>query len=138
MQVAVNFYMTRLKVYPMSSLQAPSLCVDYNTPSNDQSLGISGSDLHIYVTYTTDMNASYGANGKSCKYLGNNASLPDSTLQIGRPTMGRIKYNTYNLIDTQSTLTNRLFQSITSTAIHEITHILGFDSSIYSGWLVSD
>ena len=118
MTVAVSFLTTRLKVYPMSSLTAPITCVDYNTPNNDRSIGISGSDLHIYVLYTTDQSLTYGATGKSCKYYGDSSSLPDATLQIGRPTMGRIQYNTYNLIDREVRLSHRLFQSTTSTTLH--------------------
>ena len=102
----------------MSSLLAPILCVDHNTPNNDRIIGISGSDLHIYILYTTDQALTYGATGKSCKYFGNSASLPDTTLQIGRPTMGRIIFNTYMLVDREARLTNRLFQSITSTTLH--------------------
>jgi len=52
--------------------------------------------------------------------------------------MGRIIFNTANLIDKQTSLTNVLFQSITSTALHETMHILGFDSSLYTKWLISD
>jgi hypothetical protein len=54
MTVAVSFLSTRIKVYPMSSLMAPITCFDYNTTNNDQTIGISGSDLHIYVLYITD------------------------------------------------------------------------------------
>ncbi len=56
MQVAVNFYQTRLKVYPLSSLEAPGDCADYPPPLNDQTFGVGGSDLHIYVLYITDPN----------------------------------------------------------------------------------
>ena len=102
----------------MSSLTAPMQCVDHTTPLNDRSIGISGSDLHIYILYATNANLGYGATGKSCKYFGNSASLPDTTLQIGRPTMGTIIFNTYVLVDRESRLSNRLFQSITSTTLH--------------------
>ncbi len=139
MKVAVAFYMSRLQVYPLTTISAPSTCFDYNTPPNDQQYGISASDLHIYTTYITDASASYGATGKSCKYYGDGtATLPDATLQVGRPTMGRIIFNTYSLVDTQSSLTNRLFQSIVSTACHEVLHILGMDSTLYGSWLDSD
>lgn len=139
MSVATYFYMNRLQVYPLTTILAPTVCVDYNTSSNDQVYGISASDLHLYVTYITDKSQSYGATGKSCKYYGDNtATLPDSTLQIGRPTMGRIIFNTYNLVDTAASLTNRLFQSVTATALHEMLHILGMDSTLYGTWLDSD
>jgi hypothetical protein len=139
MQVATYFYMNRLKVYPLTTISAPIICVDYNTPPNDQMYGISASDLHIYVTYISDANQTYGATGKSCKYYGDGTTpLPDSTLQIGRPTMGRIIFNTHSLVDTSSSLTNRLFQSITATALHETLHILGMDSTLYGTWLDSD
>lgn len=139
MKVATAFYMNRLQVYPLTTINAPSICVDYNTPPNDQTQGVSASDLHIYVTYITDKTESYGATGKSCKYFGDGLTPPpDSTLQVGRPTMGRIIFNTYNLVDTAASLSNRLFQSITSTALHEMLHILGMDSTLYSTWLDSD
>jgi Leishmanolysin len=79
---------------------------------------------------------SYGATGKSCNYFPGTASVasPDNTLTVGRPTVGRIKFNTYNLVD-RSTLTNLLFQSVTATALHETMHILGFDSTLYSTFL---
>ena len=136
MTVAQNFYQTRLKVYPLSSLTAPGDCVGYTPSQNDQLYGIGASDLHIYVLYITDSTQSYGANGGACKYY--SGSLPDSTLQVGRPTMGRIIFNTINLVDKQTSLTNMLFQSVTATALHETMHILGMDSTRFNTWLVSD
>ena len=49
--------------------------------------------------------------------------------------MGRIIFNTYNVVDRKPALTNRLFAAITATALHETMHILGFDSSLYSTYL---
>jgi hypothetical protein len=123
-------------VYPLSSLTAPGDCVGYTPSQNDQMFGIGASDLHIYVLYITDSSISYGATGGSCQwYLG---SLPDNTLQTGRPTVGRIIFNTYNLVDQKTSLTNVLFQSVTATALHETMHILGMDSTRFNSWLVSD
>lgn len=140
MQVAAFFYMSRLQVYPLVNIFAPMNCTDdYFTPPNDQTFGISASDLHIYVTYTTDRLKTYGATGKSCKYFGDRlSSPPDDTLQLGRPTVGRIIFNTYALIDSVPALTNRLFQSIVATALHETLHILGMDSTLYPYWLDSN
>jgi hypothetical protein len=138
MTVTESFFETRLKVYPLSSLVAPGSCVDYTPSSNDQLYGIGASDLHIYVLYKTDSSLVYGATGKSCLYFNQGGSYPDSTLQIGRPTMGRIIFNTYSLIDQLTSLTNLVFQSITATCLHETVHILGFDSTLYATWLVSD
>lgn len=112
--------------------------MDYDTPTNDRDFGVSASDLHIYVKYITDKATGYGATGKSCKYFGDGSSPPDSTLQLGRPTMGRIIFNTYSTVDSSTSLTNMLFQSVTSTCLHEMMHILGFDSTLYARWLVSD
>ena len=70
----------------------------------------------IIVKYITNANIGYGATGKSCDYV--TGALPDYTLQVGRPTAGRIILNTYNLVDRETSLTNRLFQSITSTVVH--------------------
>lgn len=122
----------------MSRIFAPSLCVDFNPSSNDVSNGISASDLHIYVRYITDKRSTYGysATGKSCKYV-TSRSLPDPTLQQGRPTVGRIIFNTYNTVDRQTSLTNRLFAEITATALHETIHIIGFDSTLYDTYIDS-
>ena len=48
--------------------------------------------------------------------------------------MGRIIFNTHAFID-QKTITNQVFQSATSTALHETMHILGFDSTLYATYL---
>ena len=138
LNVAKYFYSTRIKVYPLTTIVAPSMCVDYSTPSNDRNFGVSASDLHIYARYITDKNTAYGATGKSCKYFGDSSSSSDSTLQRGRPTMGRIIFNTFSTVDSSSSLTNMLFQSVTSTCLHEMMHILGFDSTLYARWLISD
>ena len=138
MTVAQNFFQNRLKVYPLSSLSAPGLCVDYTPPTNDQNFGIGASDLHIYVLYVTDSALTYGATGGSCKYENSGGSYPDTTLRIGRPTMGRIIFNTHTLVDSLSSLTNLVFQSVTSTALHETMHILGFDSTQFANWLDPD
>ncbi len=54
MQVAAFFYMNRLQVYPLTTINAPLVCKDYDTPPNDQMYGVTASDLHLYVTYITD------------------------------------------------------------------------------------
>jgi hypothetical protein len=136
MLVVQNFYQTRLKVSTISRVFAPSTCADFNPSSNDVSNGISNSDLHIYVRYITDRTLPYGATGVSCKYI-TSRILPDATFQQGRPTVGRIVFDTYNIIDGQTSLTNRLFSSICATALHETMHILGFDSTLYSTYLDS-
>ncbi len=133
MLVAQTFYQSRLKVGSTASISSPDSCAEY-VPANAT---YANADLVIYVRYTTDKNQGYGATGKSCKYFPGtvSAAAPDMTLQIGRPTVGRIIFNTYTLVDQITLLTNRLFQSITSTAIHEVMHILGFDSTLYSSYL---
>lgn len=138
MMVVQTFFQKRLKVSTMSRVFAPSRCVDFNPSPNDVSNGISASDLHIYVQYVTDRTTAFGysATGKSCKYV-TSRSLPDPTLQQGRPTVGRIIFNTYNTVDRQTSLTNRLFAEITSTALHETLHIIGFDSTLYDDYIDS-
>lgn len=100
MLVVQAFYQTRLKVSTVSRIFAPSTCIDFNPTSNDVSNGISASDLHIYVRYVTDntVTYSYSATGASCKYI-TSRTLPDTTFQQGRPTVGRIIFNTYNTVD---------------------------------------
>jgi len=82
MQVAVNFYSSRLQVYPLSSLIAPGICVDYSPSINDQQFGIGASDLHIYTLYITDSTQGYGATGGSCLRFAAGQSDPDTTLQL--------------------------------------------------------
>ena len=118
-------------VYP------PDPCFDYTPSDTDQTNGFAATDLLIYVLYIADSGISYGATGVSCKWV-TGQSDPDTTLQQGRPTVGRIKFNTYNLVDQESSLTNRLFAEVTATAIHETLHILGFDQSLYSTYLNPD
>jgi hypothetical protein len=134
MYVTQVFYQTRLQVGQVGTITAPNPCVDFTPSSTAQSAGYSNADLVIFVQYLSDKSKTYGATGKSCKYFTGSAN-PDYTLQQGRPTVGRIIFNTYNLVDQQTILTNRLFQSVTSTALHETMHILGFDSTLYTSYL---
>lgn len=119
MKVVKQFVTSRFKVSPESSNNvANSLCVDFTTPLNDRSSGIALSDLHIYVSYITDNTQQYAATGKYCKVSAGSTSSPnpDPTLARGRPTMGRIKFNTaYNLDG--AVLTNRLFADTTASAL---------------------
>lgn len=100
MLVVQTFFQTRLKVSTVSRIFAPSYCIDFYPSSNDVSNGISASDLHIYVQYVTDNTAtfSYAATGASCKYI-TSRTLPDTTFQQGRPTVGRLIFNTYTTVD---------------------------------------
>ncbi len=123
MQVAQSFYMSRLQVTQVARIYAPSTCNDFNPPLNDVQNGIASSDLHIYVLYLTDQSITYGATGVHCRVF-TGTTIPDSTFQAGRPTVGRIKFNTYSLLDNQgisndqALLTNRRFASLTATALH--------------------
>ena len=93
--VAKEFYQRRLKVGQLASITVPNYCVDFE-PSNKGAL-LANIDLLIIARYVTNKNIGYGATGKSCDYVG--GSIPDYTLQVGRPTVGRVIFNTYNLID---------------------------------------
>jgi hypothetical protein len=140
MQVAEAFFEARLEVTQVARIYAPTTCFDFNPPQNDIANGIASSDLHIYVQYLTDKAITYGATGVSCATF-TGTTVPDSTFQAGRPTIGRIKFNTFTLLDDkgvsndQALLTNRRFAAIAATAIHETVHILGFASNLYSTYL---
>ncbi len=124
----------------MARIYAPLTCYDFNPPTNDVQNGIASSDLHIYVQYVTDGSITYGATGVSCRVF-TGTTVPDSTFQAGRPTIGRIKFNTHNLLENQgisndqALLTNRRFAAITATALHEMMHILGFNSNLYATYI---
>lgn len=140
MQVAQSFYQARLQVTQVARIYAPSTCNDFDPPTNDVQNGIASSDLHIYVRYFTDKSITYGATGVSCRVF-TGTTVPDSTFQAGRPTIGRIKFNTYSLLDNQGVsndqalLTNRKFAALTATALHEMMHILGFNSNLFGTYL---
>ena len=97
MMVTQTFFQKRLKVGEVGGITAPDPCVDFTPSSTAQTGGYSNTDLVIFVQYVTDKTISYGATGKSCKYV--IGPLPDFTLQVGRPTVGRIIFNTYKLVD---------------------------------------
>eukprot|EP00825_Cyclidium_porcatum_P003294 TRINITY_DN1152_c0_g1_i4.p1 TRINITY_DN1152_c0_g1~~TRINITY_DN1152_c0_g1_i4.p1 ORF type:complete len:1226 (-),score=102.03 TRINITY_DN1152_c0_g1_i4:99-3776(-) len=107
-------------MFPSGSTQCYS---DYTVPSADKSTGIANSDLHLYVMYTYASSASYVANAVACVV----------TTDLGRPCFGRINYNTYYMNDLDLTDTLE-FKNYVQTSIHEITHVLGFSSSLYSYW----
>lgn len=92
-------------------------CVDFTVPSSDHQTGIGSSDLHIYVRFVSDGSIGYAATGKSCNYI-TGIALPDTTLQLGRPTCGRVLFNTHKIFENQTTLTNRLFASTVATSLH--------------------
>lgn len=97
MQVSEAFYEARLQVTQAMRIFAPATCYDFSPPKNDIDNGIASSDLHIYVQYVTDKAITYGATGVSCRVF-TGTTVPDSTFQAGRPTIGRIKFNTYTLL----------------------------------------
>ena len=101
MQVAASFYMSRLKVSPESLISIPSMCHnDYTPPQSDIDNGIANSDLHIYVLYSTTNQVSYGATGVSCSHVTTfGVTYPDTSFRAGKPTAGRIIFNTFNLVD---------------------------------------
>ncbi len=113
----------------------PATCYDYTVPATDVSNGVGPTDLHIYAIYVTNSSAGFGATGVSCAWSASSNGAVDPTLKSGKPTVGRIIFNTYRIVDTRTPLTNRLFSAITATSLHETMHILGFDQSLYSNYL---
>jgi hypothetical protein len=110
----------------------PTTCFDFN-PADGNS-PIAGTDMHIYIRYITDKTQGYSATGVSCQW-NTIAGYPDTTLRAGKPTVGRIIFDTYNIIDNKGSLTNRLFAEIASICIHEMMHILGFDKNLYATYM---
>jgi proprotein convertase subtilisin/kexin type 5 len=135
MLVIKQFVKLRFQVYSeQANIVAPTTCVDYTSPSVDVSSGIANSDLHLYVLYQSNSSSTSVATGKYCQVTSGGGSLPDATLARGRPTFGRIRFNTAPTLD-GATLTNRLFADTASYALHEVFHIMGFDSSLYSTYI---
>ena len=82
----------------MTRVYPPATCLDHSISASDQSNGFAATDLLIYVLYISDDTITYGATGVSCKWV-NNGVIPDTTLSEGRPTVGRIIFNTHTLVD---------------------------------------
>jgi len=82
----------------------------------------------------TDKNLGYSATGVSCQW-NSISGYPDTTLRAGRPTVGRIIFDTYNIVDRKGSLTNRLFAQIAAVCLHETMHILGFDKNLYGTYM---
>jgi len=101
-------------------------------PSNEGT-NIPNIDLYVFAKYLVDGSIGYGATGKSCDYI--TGALPDTTRQVGRPTVGLIIFNTHTLFNRITSVSNTQFQSIASTTIHELLHIIGFDSTLYNRFL---
>lgn len=93
--VTKSFYEKRLKAGQLTTITIPAYCVDF-APSNANST-INNYELVLFAQYLTDTAQGYGATGKSCDWV--SGTRPDLTLQVGRPTVGRIIFNTYNLVD---------------------------------------
>lgn len=138
MKVIQQFVKLRFQVYAeQANIAAPATCVDYTSPSVDVSSGVANSDLHIYVLYESNSSKSSVATGKYCQVTAGSGSLPDATLARGRPTFGRLRFNTAVTLD-GANLTNRLFADTASYALHEVFHIMGFDSALYSTYIDSN
>lgn len=107
--VIQQFVYLRFKVYnEQGNIVAPTTCAGYTSPNVDVTNGIANSDLHLYVIYESNSSKNYAVTGKYCQLAAGVGGLPDPTLARGRPTFGRLKFNTaYNLDGV--TLTNRLF-----------------------------
>lgn len=100
-QVARTFFEKRLSVIPESNIKSPSSCTDdYTPPAVDVSTGIN-TDLIVYISYLTSSSSAkgYGATGVSCSWLPDVINYPDTSFKAHRPVVGRMIYNTYNLID---------------------------------------
>jgi hypothetical protein len=76
----------------------------------------------------------YVATGKSCSYASGIGKLPDYTLTRGRPVIGRIIFNVAKFSNSIN-FSNQMFNSLATTAIHEMIHIIGFDKALYSYFL---
>lgn len=94
------------------------VCCSNNFPAADAANGVPNSDFHIYVTARPTA-------GSTIAW-----ALTCQTDQYGRPTAGHINFGPA-LVSTDS----RQLPLQLSTAIHELTHALGFSASGFGTWL---
>ncbi|EWS75215.1 leishmanolysin family protein (macronuclear) [Tetrahymena thermophila SB210] len=126
MNTAQMFLKNFIKVIPRTTpikKRGSATCYDINVPAALQSTGVSNSDLHILVTFENTPSSSALANAVACDY-------------DPGPIVGRIKFN----IGTMKNIgtTTQAFESDFATAIHELTHVLGFSSSAMQYWIDPD
>ena len=118
LSVAKQFLKNRISVYPENSIVIPNVCVDLNIIEKNLMSSAPSTDLLIYATSITNETLTYTVTGKSCVYSTNGIPPPgpDYYLQYGRPTVGRMKFNTFPKLKGFQ-LTNRLFATLTSGVI---------------------
>jgi len=119
MPAAINYFNSLLQVSPVSSLKlstyTTTVCSTLPVPSIYTTTGVAA-DLVIFVTGGTDT-GTYLAWAKAC--------LIHSTTK--RPIFGQIYFN-YNEIVPADDME---FENDLITTLHELTHVLGFSSSLY-------
>ncbi|KAL4488340.1 hypothetical protein ABPG72_019190 [Tetrahymena utriculariae] len=128
MQASQMFLKNFIKVIPRSTpikKRGDTTCYDVTVPNylKDSGNGQTDSDLHILVTFENSPNSSNLANAVACDF-------------DPGPIVGRIKFNIGTMKNIGTTAW--AFESDFSTAIHEITHILGFSSSAMQYWIDPD
>ena len=104
-------------VSPAEGICNEFICCDSNFPPADKANGVPNSDFHVYVTARP-------TSGNIIAW-----ALTCQADQYGRPTAGQINFGP-GLLSTDAT---QLAQQL-STAIHELTHALGFSASAFSTW----
>jgi leishmanolysin len=129
MPYAISFLTSALTVFPKSQItevQGETMCDEYKIPSSHQSNGVSGYDLVLYVGMKDAPTDSYLAYAVHC-------FQDESTL---RPVAGAITFNLAELKKINLSSPDILsIDSWVQTAIHEITHILGFSSELYPDFI---
>ncbi|KAL4503914.1 hypothetical protein ABPG72_022544 [Tetrahymena utriculariae] len=126
MKAAQMFLKNFIKVIPRSTpikKRGSVQCYDINVPADLQSNGVTNSDLHILVTFENSPGSSALANAVACDY-------------DPGPIVGRIKFNIGTMKNIGTTAQG--FESDFATAIHELTHVLGFSSSAMQYWIDPD
>lgn len=123
---AVKTYLSNvLKVVRSTSnlIISSSTCGSFTVPSADKTTGIANSDLHIYITITNEPSSNYLAYASACRL--------SSTLN--RPVFGYVNFNVAYLAD-EYLASNFYFKNSLLVTLHEVTHVLGFSSGLYSYW----
>ena len=122
---AINLLQAALKVVPLSkniTIDTDTTCSgEISTPSIYKTEGVAA-DLVLFITTSNDASSNYVAAAEFCSL----------SLENSRPLVGKLNYNLYYFSPTTKDVT---IESHVYTTIHEMTHALGFSSSLFSSYI---
>ncbi|KAL4453893.1 hypothetical protein ABPG74_003776 [Tetrahymena malaccensis] len=127
----VNFLSNFIKVKPNTSNNIfnnkqtnDGTCITVIPSQDDQTIGITNSDLHLYFIFNSESKAGYLANAGFC-------NLQQTSTYL-RPNFGRVLFNIANMKNSGTNLEQ--YQNDVMVTLHEVIHVLGFSYGAMQNW----